>query len=154
MQASSNGSLSLYGDPVLATSNTKLASVYKFFELQLPRHNPAIVAEIFKWSDLQKGFRDPQPPRRVIWKFESNERDKRPREITTAYYGRGAHIEFASYLETLNLSAEEKAKLSALHSNSVAQAAREILDAREHLIEILKEVPDQVLWQGVFWGSG
>ena len=77
-----------FKESFLATSNTKLAAVYRFFELRLPRFNPAIVAEVFKWSDLKKGFKDPSPPRRVVWKFEP---DHKAREITEAYHGKSVY---------------------------------------------------------------
>ena len=140
-----------FKESFLATSNTKLAAVYRFFELRLPRFNPAIVAEVFKWSDLKKGFKDPSPPRRVVWKFEP---DHKAREITQAYHGKSAHQEFGSYVDGLGLSETTREKLSQLHSASLAQAAREFFESREHLLDILKTVPEEVLWQVIVEDSG
>jgi hypothetical protein len=140
-----------FKESFLATSNTKLAAVYRFFEIRLPRFNPAIVAEVFKWSDLKNGYKDPKPPRRVIWKFEA---DSKAREITRAYESKTAHQEFGSYLDELALSQLEREKLESLHSGSIAQAARELFESREHLLDILKSVPDSVLWQVIIEDSG
>ena len=140
-----------FKESFLATSNTKLAAVYRFFEIRLPKFNPAIVAEIFKWSDLKKGFKDPKPPRRVIWKFEP---DDKAREITAAYESKTAHQEFSSYLAGLELSETQRETVENLHSASIAQAGRELFGAREHLMDILKSVPDQVLWQVIIEDSG
>ena len=135
----------------VATSNTKLAAVYRFFEFKLPKHNPAIVAEVFKWTELKKGFKDPHPPRRVIWKFDF---DSKAKAITDAYQSKLAHIDFTSYIDTLPINPDQIEKIKALHSNSVAQAGREILEEREFLRELLKSVPDIGLWQVIIEDSG
>jgi hypothetical protein len=140
-----------FKESFLATSNTKLAALYRFFEFRLPKFNPAIVAEVFKWSDLRKGYKDPKPPRRVIWKFQA---DSKARDITKAYESKSAHQEFNTYLDANILSEPQREKIMALHSASIAQAARELFEAKDHLVDILKSVPDQVLWQVIIEDSG
>jgi len=136
---------------LVATSNTDLAAVLVFFDFTLPRENPAMVSEIFKWSDLQKGVKDKNPPKRVIWKFNS---DRKAFAITHAFEAEDSHDRFDKFLDSLPIEQEALEQLKALHSASVAQAGREILNIRKELIELLKSVPDRALWQVIVYESG
>jgi hypothetical protein len=138
---------------LVATSNTDLAAVLIFFDFTLPRENPAMVSEIFKWSDLQKGKKDRNPPRRVIWKFDSDP-DRKSFAITQAFQGEDSHDRFDNFLASLPIEEERLGTLKALHSASVAQAGREILNIRKELLDLIKQAPDQALWQVIVYDSG
>ena len=144
----------------VVTSNTKLAATLKVFEIPLPRHNPAVVAEVFKLSDLRRGKKDPKPPKRVFWTF-----DPHPSAsiIVEAYGSTTAESEFESFVQSLGLEPgisgsgvwpEKLAKLRALHSAAIAQACREVQKMKEQLVVECHNCPDHALWQVILNDDG
>ena len=133
----------------LITSNTKLAATLRVFEIPLPAHNPAVVAEVYKLSDLQRRWKDPKPPKRVFWNFEPHDAAA---FVVKAYSSTTAENEFESLivaLETsdLPLTAADVLKLRAAHSAAIAQICREVQTMKEKLIQECHNCPDRALWE-------
>jgi hypothetical protein len=137
----------------VVTSNTKLAATLQVFEIPLPKHNPAVVAEVFKLSDLQKGKRDPRPPKRVFWNFEPHELAA---VVAKAYNSTTAADEFDAFVKALGpaLAPKQHDELRALHSAAIAQACREVQTMKELLVKACHECPDHALWQVILNNDG
>jgi hypothetical protein len=136
----------------VVTSNTKLAATLRVFEIPLPRHNPATVADVYKLSDLQRGWKDPKPPRRTFWNFEPH---AAAAKVVKAYQSKTADTEFEVFIQSLTgLTSETLAKLRALHSAAVAQACRESLDMNEWLVRQVDRCPDHAKWEVILNDDG
>src|ERR1700757_1081743 len=135
----------------IITRDTDAAAVFRFFELELNRHNPAIIVEEIKWSDLQKGIKPKNPPKRITWKFN---RDDKAIPIAQAFDSQTAHQDFDAFVETLPIEQEQKDKLKALHSASVARAGGEICKARHKLVAFINSDPKNALWQAIVYDDG
>lgn len=126
------------------TSNTKLAATLRVFEIPLPIHNPAVVAEVYKLSDLRRGWKNPKPPIRVFWNFEPH---AAAASVIQGYNSFTAEDEFSAFVATLQLPPDKEAKLLALHSASTAQACREALDMKEMLVIECHRCPPYARWE-------
>jgi hypothetical protein len=144
----------------VVTSNTKLAATLRVFEIPLPRHNPAVVAEVFRLSDLRRGKKDPKPKKRVFWNFEPH---PAAAIVTKAFSSTTADADFEKFVDSLalqpnvsgtGLSPEKLLKLRALHSAAVAQACREVQHMKELLVQACHECPDAALWQVILNDDG
>lgn len=130
------------------------------FEIPLPSHNPAVVAEVFKLSDLRRGKKDPRPPKRVFWTFEPH--DAAP-AVIKAFYSTTAESDFETFIQSLGLrpnvsgsglTVETLTKLRALHSAAIAQACREVQHMKELLVIECHNCPDTALWQVILNDDG
>lgn len=137
----------------VVTSNTKLAATLRVFEIPLPSHNPAVVAEVFKLSDLQRGWKDPKPPKRVFWNFEPH---PYAATVVAAYKSTTAEGKLEEFIESLGpaLDPKQRVELRALHSAAVAQVCREVLDLKELLVIECHRCPDHALWQVILNNDG
>ena len=142
-----------FADELVATSNTDLAAVFVFFDLELPSHNPGVASDVYKWSDLKKGIKKSE--RRVIWKFKP---DRKAFDIAKAFTDEAAHDKFEKFLSdfppTQILSEADRTYLRSLHSASVARAGCEILKLRKELVTEIARIPDTALWDVIVWDSG
>lgn len=136
----------------LATSNTDLAAVLQFFGFELPKHNPGIVSEVYKWSELRRGIK--RSEKRVIWNFGTPPEREKSFPIGAAFEDEAAHDKFDSFVASLPLTEEEKKKLRAVHCASVARAGNEICAIRKTLLRIIASCPDEALWEVIVWDDG
>lgn len=135
----------------LVTRNLDFAAVLRFFEFELHKHNPALIAEEIKWSDLRKGIKPAKPPKRVTWRFKA---DYKALPVANAWEAAQAHNDFEKYVDQLEIDQRHKDKLKELHSASVARAGREILEHRQQLLAILASAPQSVYWQRILYDNG
>jgi hypothetical protein len=132
-------------DARLTTSNTKLAAALLVFGFKLRKADPVSWTENYQKSDIDKhGWRNAPMTPRCYFNFDVAQAP--PREITAAFHGHDADIEYLNYLNELGLSAQQKQKLAGLHSNAVAQGCREVLEQREYLVRVIKDMPDAAKW--------
>lgn len=149
--------MKLNGDQIdsagtIVTRNLDLAAVFRFFEMELERLNPAIIVEEIKYSDLRKGIKPKVPPRRVTWKFRPK---KLAFDIASAFRNDNAHRDFDAYVDNLcTLDDEQKKTLKTLHSISVARAGAELMEKRQELIAIKNSAPDAAVWQAIVRDDG
>lgn len=136
----------------LVSSNTDLAAVLQFFGFELPKHNPAIVAEVYKWSELRRGIK--RAEKRVIWNFIPNPENAKSFSIAAAFEDQAAHDKFDQFVAGLSLGDKEKEELKALHSASVARAGSEICAIRKSLLAVIASCPDEALWEAIAWDNG
>jgi hypothetical protein len=137
-----------YSESTLCTTNTKLAAVLMLFGFKLRRHQP------FNWDDeyaskelYLRSLKDRsiKPLVKVTWNFELNSVD--PREILSAFASKENDVRFDELVNEIAAELSEKLnKLKAAHSAAVAQAGREVLDHRDFLVRMFREIPEAAKW--------
>jgi hypothetical protein len=144
-----------YSEEILNTSNTKLAAALMTFRLALTKENPIFCALEYQYKDLKRGAyrrdgkdypgKDPNPPERFSFNFVRNDTAA---AIANAFESHDSQDKFEAFISReLNLPAEQIAKLRDLHSAALAQACREVQEAREYLLDVIKpSMPREAKW--------
>ena len=135
-------------DSRLTTSNTKLAATLLVFGFKLRKTDPLYWTEHYQKADIDRlGWRDAPMQPRCSFNFDVT--GVAPREIAAAFESHHSDTEFLDYLNSLSLPDNEKRKLAAFHSNAVAQGCREVMEQREYLVKVIKDMPEEAKWQVV-----
>ena len=129
----------------LTTSNTKLAAALLVFGFRLRKNDPLYWTEHYQKADIDKfGWRAAPMTPRCYFNFDVG--GGSARDVAASFESKGADIEFLNYVKSLPLSAEQQQKLLALHSNAVGQGCREVLEQREYLVRVIKDMPEAAKW--------
>jgi hypothetical protein len=138
-----------YQEQSINTSNTKLAAALLTFGLRLVDHHPIFLCLEWSFKDLKAGRKrsELKPVERFSFNFVRNDQSA---AIAQAFEGRNAQEQFEAFLTgelAGTLSPDQINKLRDLHSNALAQTCREVQEAREYLLDMLKpSMPREAKW--------
>jgi hypothetical protein len=144
-----------YSESTLSTTNTKLAAVLMLFGFKLKQHQP------FEWNDefaskelyfKSRKDRSIKPTVKVTWNFEVA--GVNAREIVTAFSAKDQDVRFNQLVDEVVTDPKLRAEVKAAHSAAVTQGAREVLDHRDFLIRLFREIPELGKWIVVFNDRG
>lgn len=138
-----------YSEQVINTSNTKLAAAFLTFGIELVRHNPIFLALEYQFKDLKAGRKrsELRPVERYSFNFVRNDAAA---AIAKTFESRDADEQFEAFLAGelgRVLTPDQIEKLRALHSAALAQTCREVQEAREYLLDVIKpSMPREAKW--------
>src|SRR5258707_10639109 len=136
-----------YREQSVSTLNAKLAAALMLFGFRLKRNNPFTWDNEFDSKELcmrSRKDKSIKPREKVTWNLEPS--NTSPNEIFAAFAGKESDVNFEAKVDELVSEPHARAQIKAAHSAAIAQAAREVLDHREHLSKVYNQIPDDAKW--------